>query len=330
MIVAPVTKPVDKDTQLAQESVWVPQGEWIEQPTGKHFTGPTTVQRRFAINQIPVYLRAGAIVPMQPPVRYTGEKPVDPLILQIEPLADNTKSTYSVYDDASKGEDYKRGACTWTDVEAKQSGDDFTVGIAPSRGSYAGMPRVRGYEIRLPGDWPPETVTVNGTRVGFAMHSEGAHWHYEGNTLTTTIVTPRYPVTERVTIRVHHAAGSLASRARLDGFAGAETRLRAAYDALNSEWPFTWTPNPLIDAWQTGDRLSYKPQTAKEEMARFPNLYAQGMQTVQELSKEANMPDDRLVQLLMKNRGRDTNVERAREYRRTLSKALALLSDGKP
>jgi alpha-glucosidase (family GH31 glycosyl hydrolase) len=332
MIVAPITKPVDKDSHLAQESVWIPQGEWIEQPTGKHFTGPTTVQRNFAINQIPVYLRAGAIVPMQPQMQYTGQKPVDPLILEIESLPDNGKSTYSVYDDSSKGEDYKRGICTWTDIDAKQSGDDFTVEIAPIRGSYPGMLRERGYEIRLPADWPPESVTVNGTNLSFAMHSDKPSWHYEGNTLTTVITTPRYSVEQRVTIRVHRDAGSLASRTQLDGFAGAETRLRAAYDALNAESPFTWSPNPLIDAWQTGDRLSYKPQTAKQEIARFPQVYTQGMAQVQDLSTKANIPDDQLIDQLMQHRRANTESEkeRAQHYRSSLDRAFSLLKDGKP
>ncbi len=328
MIVAPVVKPVDKDSQLAEESVWIPQGEWIEQPTGKHITGPMTVQRNFAINQIPVYLRAGAIIPMQPPMQYTGQKPVDPLILEVEPLADNGHSAYSVYDDSSKGEDYKRGICTWTDVEAKQSGDDFTIEIAPVRGSYPGMLRERAYELRLPGDWPPESVAVNGTNLSFAMHSDKPSWHYEGNTLTTVITTPRYSVTERVTIHVHRATGSLASRSQLDGFAGMETRLRAAYDALNAEWPFTWSPNPLIDAWQTGDRLSYKPQAAKQEMARFPQVYDQGMAQVQDLVTKASIPDDELVRQLMQHRGADTAKERAQRYRSSLEHALALLKDG--
>jgi alpha-glucosidase (family GH31 glycosyl hydrolase) len=330
MIVAPVTKPVDKQNYLAEESVWIPQGEWIERPTGKHFTGPKTVNRNFAIDQIPVYLRAGAIVPMQPPMQYTGEKPVDPLILEIEPLADNAKSTYSVYEDSSKGEDYKRGICAWTDIDAKQSGDEFTAEIASIRGSYPGMQRERAYEIRLPGDWPPESVTVNGTNLPFAMHSDKPSWHYEGNTLTTVITTPRYPVADRVTVRVRRAAGSLASRSQVDGFAGAETRLRAAYDALNAEWPFGWSPNPLIDAWQTGDRLSYKPQTAKQELARFPQVYAQAMDQVQALVQKADIPDDQLIDQLLQHRHSNTENERerAQRYRSSLERALFLLKDG--
>jgi len=54
---------------------------------GQALIGPASFERSFSIEQTPVYLRAGAIVPMQPPMRYTGEKPVDPLIVNVWPLA---------------------------------------------------------------------------------------------------------------------------------------------------------------------------------------------------------------------------------------------------
>jgi alpha-glucosidase (family GH31 glycosyl hydrolase) len=87
MLAAPVVSAADKTSGLATEHVWLPQGEWIEWPTGKHFTGPASVDRSFSIDQTPVYLKAGAIVPMQPPMLYTGQKPVDPLIVNVWPLA---------------------------------------------------------------------------------------------------------------------------------------------------------------------------------------------------------------------------------------------------
>ena len=55
MIVSPVTAPADKISGLATENVWLPKGDWIEWPTGKHFVGPTTVERSFTIDQIPGY-----------------------------------------------------------------------------------------------------------------------------------------------------------------------------------------------------------------------------------------------------------------------------------
>lgn len=57
---------------------------------------PRTVDRSFSIKEVPVYIRAGAIVPMQPKMRYKGEKPVDPLIINVFPMHDGQHSSYTV------------------------------------------------------------------------------------------------------------------------------------------------------------------------------------------------------------------------------------------
>jgi len=112
--------------------VWLPTGEWIEWPTGKHFTGPAAIERSFSIEQMPVYLRAGAIVPMQPPMRFTGEKPVDPLIVNVWPLTPGTTSSYSVYEDSGVAVEYQRGVFARTPIKAAQTGDKLRVEIGPS------------------------------------------------------------------------------------------------------------------------------------------------------------------------------------------------------
>ncbi len=53
------------------------------------------------------------------------------------------------------------------------------------------------------------------------------------------------------------------------------TRLREAYDALNQTWPIAWSPDELIDAMQTGDRLSYFPQQAGELLTPLSRSTAQ-------------------------------------------------------
>lgn len=331
MVVAPVTAPVDATTQLEQQTVWIPAGEWMESASGRRFTGPREVARSFSIDQVPVYVRAGAIVPMQPAMLYTDEKPLDPLVLEVYPLANHQSSTYTLYADGSRSEAYKRGACTWTRIAAEQSGEATTIRVAPVEGSYPGMIAERAYEVRLPADWPPSLVTVNGRRLAFSGQKKAAiGWRYEGNTLTTVITTPRYSVHTPVQIEVRRAEGSLAARAQLDGFAGAMDRLRGAYDTMNALWPFTRSPDPLIDAWQTGDRLSYRPETARAELTRFPEVYARALGIVQEMVSKADLPDEELEQRLMLDRGADTSRERATRYRMYLSRALAMLKDGRP
>src|SRR5258708_9578689 len=155
MLAAPVTRPVDEATGLATEKAWLPAGEWIEWPTGKHLIGPATVERSFSIEQTPGYLKAGAIVPMQPPMRYTGEKPVDPLIVNVWPLAPGSSSSYSLYEDSGVATEYQRGVFSRTPIKAAQTGDTLRVDIGPVEGSHPGILKALGYTLQLPSDWPP-------------------------------------------------------------------------------------------------------------------------------------------------------------------------------
>ena len=309
MLAAPVTEPADKISGLATENVWLPEGEWIEWPTGKHFTGPISVDRSFSIDQIPVYLRAGAIVPMQPPMRYTGEKPVDPLIVNIWPLTPGTASSYSVYEDSGVSVEYQRGVFARTPIKAAQTGDTLRVEIGPVQGSYPGMLKERAYELRLPADWPPESVTINGFAVNRAGPTSKGGWSFEGDTLTTTILLPSERVDEKVTVELHRTAGMTARRGELDGFAGAITRLRAAYDRVRETRPIPDPPVTLIDAIQTGDRLTHQPDRAQEEIARFHELLPKVQAAIDDLGSKFALHLEDSVKRQPGEKGRSSAVD---------------------
>jgi Domain of unknown function (DUF5110) len=297
MLVAPVATAADKITGLSSERVWLPKGEWIEWPTGKHFAvsseAGASFPRNFLLEQVPVYVRAGAIVPMQPPMSYTGEKPVDPLIVNVWPLEPGSSSSYSVYEDSGAEAEYQRGVFARTPITATQSGDMLCVEIGPVQGSFAGMPAARGYELRLPADWPPDAVTVNGAEIKRAASPGDGGWTYVGNTLTTIIRVPPQGVAKKVTIEVRRAAGLTARRNELDGFAGSMTRLRAAYEALQrtaplSAAPFTAPPDLLADVMQTGERIGYHPERAVEEIAHFHQVLPKAHEAVAGLDESFN------------------------------------------
>ena len=329
MIVAPIASPVDAVTQLAQQDVWIPPGEWIEWPTGKHFAGPASVRRMFSISQTPIYLRAGAIVPMQPPMQYSGQKPVDPLILTIWPLGDAQESTYQLYEDSSQGEDYKRGAFAVTPIKAMQHDQSLAIQIDAAIGTYPGMPAHRGYEIRLPADWPPQSVKVDGRDLAYQDSSADAPgWHYDGNTLATIIRVPEQRVSQSIRITVDRAADVLAVRSELDGFAGSLSRLRAAYDTLNRQWPLAWSPDNLIDAMQTGDRIGYRPFTARDEIARFAAKYQAALSAVLKMRENAgDTKDAELMRKLPSEIPPEVRMQRVERYRTALVRAVAELED---
>jgi alpha-glucosidase len=265
----PITQAVSKDSQLATTSVWLPPGDWIEWDSGATFRGPLTVERSFSLGQIPLYVKAGSIIPMQPATTRTGEKPLDPLILTVFPLKDGQTSTYRIYQDSGDTPGYQNGEAAWTSVQASlnQDGTAMHITISPIEGSYKGMQSDRSYEIRLPGSWPPSSVSVNGESLVYEKRKGDAGWRFDGKTLTTIVSTPRFRVGETVTITVRTGLEMAQSLPLLDGFAGKMARLRESYDILNANWPAAWSPDPLIGAMQMGDRLTYYPNTAFAELS---------------------------------------------------------------
>lgn len=323
MIIDPVVKPGDKTTGLASQSVWLPVGDWVEWQTGSRFHGAIEVKRNFSIRQIPVYVRAGAIVPEAPPMQYTSQKPLDPLIVNVFPLEDGESSSYTLYEDAGNSRAYQRDEFARTELRSSEKGSELTVEIVAAKGTYKGMPTARGYEIRLPGDWPPETATVNEHPLTYTAQKGTWGWRFEGNTLTTIITVPRMAVTTPVTVRVRRSAALFSRRKELDGFAGAMTRLREAYDNLNQTFPIAWSPDELVDAMQTGDRLSYYPQQAGEQLTRYRKVLPQAITKVKELEKP---PSQQELTALANRFDVDPNSE-VMELKDRFARAEALLAD---
>jgi alpha-glucosidase len=326
MLVAPIVTPGDKVSGLATEKVWLPKGNWVEWPTGKHFTGPTSIDRSFSVGQTPVYLKAGAIVPMQQEMSYTGEKPIDPLIVNVWPLDPGTSTTYTLYEDNGVAEQYQHGVFARTPIKAAQTGDTLRVEVGPMEGGFAGMLKSRGYTLRLPADWPPSSVTVNGVAVKQAGPTGKGGWSFDGNSLTTIIPVASGSTATKVTIEVRRAPGLTARRSELDGFNGAMARLRGTYDALNVAPPVATPPDTLVDAMQSGDRIGYHPEDAQKEIAHFHQLLLQAQDAVSKRVQEARQHMDLSTPSLHRpgTDGVDLQVEKQAD---ALSRAEKLVSE---
>jgi alpha-glucosidase len=259
---------------------------------------------------------------------YTGQKPVDPLIVNVWPLAPATNSSYSVYEDSGAAEEYQRGVFARTPIKAAQSGDTLRVEIGPIEGSYAGMLKSRSYELRLPADWPPASVTVNAIAVKHAGPTGKGGWSFEGNTLTTVIPVASTSVQNKITIEVHRTTGLTARRDDLDGFAGAMTRLRGAYDALQKTSPVASPPDALIDAMQTGDRLGYHPEKATEEIEHFRAVLPEAEDAVNAIQRDFAQRMDAFAKRLNQDALRNLDLENQKKIRvDALARAQKLIEE---
>lgn len=327
MLVAPVTTPVDAVSQLATESIWLPKGNWIEWETGRHFTGPIQVERKFSISQIPVYVPEGAIVPMAPPMGYTGQKPLDPLVLTVFPQEPGSSSQYTLYEDSSHGRGYQENQAAWTTIHAQQNEGNLTVTIDAVRGSYPEMLHARGYELRLPGDWPPSLVTANGTALDYTIKKGISGWHFEGNTLTTVITMPSTPTSQTMVIQVKRPMNLIRRRAELDGFAGDMTRLREVYDTLNRTFPLAWSPDSLVDAMQTGDRLSYRPDTVSDELTHFHAELPKAIADVNKMKDAITPADQKKIAEVLGANWQHSIVAHLATYQTDVARGMAQMQD---
>ena len=233
-----------------------------------------------------------------------------------------------MYEDSGVSVEYQKGVFARTPIKATEKGDTLRVEIGPVEGSYRGMLQTRGYEVRLPADWPPVAVTVNGKAVGFVKPGEAGGWTFEGNTLTTVIPVPSESVSAKVVVVVQRANGRVAQRAELDGFAGEMTRLRGVEDALQQTGPVAGPSIALRDALQTGDLISYYPGRIDGELVHFLEALKQARADVAGLDKEFEQRLSDTSRRIGGSTWAPADIESEKQKRRdALHRAEALLAE---
>ena len=124
---------------------YLPAGSaWYDFFTGKRFEGGQTVLTSSPIQVIPVYIRAGSIIPYGPMMQYTTEKPSDPVDLRIYPGADGD---FSLYEDENDGYNYGKGV--YSVIPIHWSDKEKIITIGRREGEFQGMLQKRTFNVVL-------------------------------------------------------------------------------------------------------------------------------------------------------------------------------------
>jgi alpha-D-xyloside xylohydrolase len=128
-LVAPVTEP-----GVSEWKVYLPKSiAWYDFWTGKRFTGGQTVKTDAPQDKIPLFVKAGSIVPMGKFMQYTSEKPMDTLEIRIYPGADGQ---FTLYSDEGNNYNYEKGK--YTVIPFKWNEQKQTLTVEKKQGGYAG------------------------------------------------------------------------------------------------------------------------------------------------------------------------------------------------
>jgi alpha-glucosidase (family GH31 glycosyl hydrolase) len=189
MIVAPVYETM-KGNSATTQTVWLPEGNWYDFTTHELITGGKDYTTTYSLNQIPVFIKDGSIIPTQTAkMRVTGSI-LDTLILTV--YAENA-AAFDLYEDEGTTEGYKRNEFSFTHFVYAKNSTGATFTIQPDGKQFNGMVTERCYKIKMPCDRKPSSVTSNGVNV---------IWSYDGEMKQLLIYLPKEKL-EQITVNVN-------------------------------------------------------------------------------------------------------------------------------
>lgn len=123
------------------KEVYLPEGEWYDYADGKTvYSGNQTMSYDAPVDLLPVFVKAGSIIPMQPVMQYVGEKPVDEITLDVFPTLTSGKFDFVMYEDDGETDAYQNGVYTTTaydcEVTVGPKKDTVKLNIGARSGKY--------------------------------------------------------------------------------------------------------------------------------------------------------------------------------------------------
>ena len=161
--------------EAREREVWFPKGEgWYDIHTAEFIEGGQQLTVPAPYEEIPIYVRAGSIIPSGPEIQYVDEKPEDPVTLHVYGGADGE---FTLYEDEGINYNYEDGA--YSKIQIRYLDNSKTMVIGERQGSYEGMQTERVFHVvymepdhpqRLDFSATPETSVVysgNELTIGF-------------------------------------------------------------------------------------------------------------------------------------------------------------------
>ena len=152
ILVCPVLEPNAKSRY-----VYLPKGKWYNYWTNKVFEGGKEILAEAPLEQIPLYIREGAVIPFYPVMQYVGEKPVDQLTIKVY-YGGESMNSY-LYEDSGDGYDYEKGIYNRKKFKTQSTPTSFKMSLK-TNGHYE--PSYSTYKVVLFGlPFLPSRILVN-------------------------------------------------------------------------------------------------------------------------------------------------------------------------
>ena len=150
-LVNPVTEPA-----ISTRPVYLPKTSWYDFWAGTASEGGRFINATTPLDRLPLYVRAGSIVPLGPDEEWSSEKPADPIELRIYAGADGD---FTLYEDENDSYNYEKGVYATIPLHWDDKAQTLTIG--ERKGQFPGMLENRSFRVVFVGE--NHGVGVNAT-----------------------------------------------------------------------------------------------------------------------------------------------------------------------
>jgi alpha-D-xyloside xylohydrolase len=141
-LVNPVTEPAASTRQI-----YLPQTRWYDFWTGSAVEGGRMINAIAPLEHLPLYVRAGSIMPLGPDEEWSTQKPADPIELRIYPGAD---ADFTIYEDENDTYNYEKGVYSTIPLHWDDKAQSLTIGNR--KGQFPGMLEQRTFRVIFVGE----------------------------------------------------------------------------------------------------------------------------------------------------------------------------------
>ena len=157
LMVAPITKKRNPNTNLAEVEVWLPKGRWTDIYTGTIYEGDKKVKMYRGLESIPVFAKEGAIIPLSTDDRNNDSSNPKDMTIRIY----RGTNTFDLYEDDGESNEFKNGNYAITKFRVREAVRDMIFEIKPAEGNCSTLPLRRNYTLIFEDIVSADEITVN-------------------------------------------------------------------------------------------------------------------------------------------------------------------------
>jgi len=268
MLVAPIGMP--SDSGVSTKKVWLPEGnDWYEWNTGTLLKGGQILNRQFSLDEYPLYIKAGSIIPMNADTIQNLDGQPATVSLGVFPGATGLGQ---LYEDNGDNKDYaKNYSVTSYETSYNKSGD-LVLTINPVKGRFGGMKTNRDYIIRFYGNVMPASVRAGDKMLSYTSDNNASHWYYNGSQMSIEVYIPSVEALRGTKITVHFDKGASPD---INGLPEKLKRLYNVSEKLKYKDAYIVFPYRIAEMEELNRAVEYYPHQYKQLVNRFNKDFAQ-------------------------------------------------------